>query len=1089
MILRIRIEHGQNAGHAWRLAEPGVYVLGRTPAASLQILDMKVSKDHCRFIVRAAGQQSETLLQDGGSRHGTELNGQQVATRKTLKPGDEIRIGLTILRVLSDDPGAETAVPTGRAEKEQAGADAAAGTPQKKRRTYARDALVGTEVGGYRVIEKIGQGGMGSVYTAEQLSLNREVALKVLSKKFTSDSAFVDQFVNEARSAAALNHPNVVQVYDVGRQNGTYYFSMEFVTGGSLEERIAESGAQDWREALNWMIDASNALIFAQKRDILHRDVKPDNLMLAEDGSAKLCDLGLAKKASNADMLAAGIVGTPAFISPEAIRRKKDIDVRSDLYSLGCTFYRVLTGENPYPAKTVKEILIGHLKAPVPRASAKQPNVPRDLDDVLFKLMQKEPEERFATPQDVLQALDRIRVQHGLEAHGLQPASRKPLIIALIAVLVLGGGALAFLLSRGGTTITVESKEAQEKAARQQQELEEGKYTTFVAKQEKALADLDAREARGNLRFADHWADDLWPTLIADYETLAGKLETNEKYGSRDEVKNLGAMARGTAARTRKYVELRRGLDETVKTARKGEAEAVQTGISKRRADFDTALQAADWLKAWQLVDREALEALIRPYVERQVLDVLPDGMSAADRAQFEGSQLLVEEKHIRPVVERHLPGDPVGEDLRGRVLDGARQAHEAFTKRVSALLAKKTEEAYAEALEQVEAHQEALPTGIDAQAGELGALLQGFADELDPLLETIQDAELRLRLLNQEHDQIAYGMLLQALRSPQGLLFRFRFDEAQKLAGNAAKGMRYAGYQVLARQAAEDVAAFETLFGHLVATYPSGWSRDRITWVDEEGRERTEKVKGLTRDGIDVGGDVVPFEKLGPAWILQYVFRDKDGGWRFALEGEDHRGLAVLAELAVDYDEVVRQYQAYTAWLPADRIEAQQAIRARLGQKMLLERQAGEAWRTATENLAQVRSILDAHDPALIGEDAFWDDQAGRAAFVERKRELSELLDAARRAQATLLDPRYATTVWGTAVRGRPVAGVRYAGEPVIEVAPAEEPKQQPEPPEEPKKEGGGPEGGNGDGKPEDAPEGGDGGGKPEDAPGDSDG
>ena len=138
-----------------------------------------------------------------------------------------------------------------------------------------------TRVGRYEIIAPLGAGGMGEVYRARDAQIGRDVALKVLSSKFTSDRTFVDQFVNEARAAGALNHPNVVQVYDVGSEGGRYYFSMEFVSGGSLEERLKQSGKADWRDALNWLIDAANALIFAKTKDILHRDVKPDNLMLA----------------------------------------------------------------------------------------------------------------------------------------------------------------------------------------------------------------------------------------------------------------------------------------------------------------------------------------------------------------------------------------------------------------------------------------------------------------------------------------------------------------------------------------------------------------------------------------------------------------------------------------------------------------------------------------------------------------------------------------------------------------------------------------------------------------------------------------
>ena len=368
MSVRVRIDHGQDAGKIWRLAGPGVYLLGRDNQSSIRILDMKVSKGHCEIHVLNGNGGDRIILRDLKSTHGTLVNGQPVTAEIPLNPGDEIRIGLTILRLLSDGKADAEAAPTagaspvGRPAAEMTMAPDLAATAPEGVKTFPADELVGTELGGYKVLRKIGQGGMGAVYIAEQVSLKREVALKVLSEKFVSDSAFVDQFVNEARAAGALNHQNVVQVYDVGSANGRYYFSMEFVGGGSIEERIKKKSA-DWREALNWFLDGANALIFAQKRGILHRDVKPDNFMIAEDGSAKLCDLGLAKKSESADLMAQGIIGTPHFLPPEAIRRRSDVDGRSDLYSLGCTFYRVLTGENPYPVKTVKDILLADRKS------------------------------------------------------------------------------------------------------------------------------------------------------------------------------------------------------------------------------------------------------------------------------------------------------------------------------------------------------------------------------------------------------------------------------------------------------------------------------------------------------------------------------------------------------------------------------------------------------------------------------------------------------------------------------------------------------------------------------------------------------
>jgi len=1049
--LRIRIEHGQHAGKAWRLAQDGVYVLGRLPSASIPVLDMKVSKDHCQLFVRGDG--AETVLKDSGSRHGTLVNGQPVASKVRLKPGDEIRVGLSILRVLSDDESAEVAVPVGAAVEEQVVADKAAGTPAKKRKTYPADALVGTEIGGYKVLQKIGQGGMGAVYTAEQLSLHREVALKVLSEKFTSDNAFVDQFVNEARSAAALNHPNVVQVYDVGRENGRYYFSMEYVLGGSLEERLADQGPADWRAALNWMIDAANALIFAQKREILHRDVKPDNLMLAEDGSAKLCDLGLAKKAANEDMLAAGIIGTPAFISPEAIRRRKDIDVRSDLYSLGCTFFRVLTGENPYPGKTVKEILLGHLKAPVPRVSEKQPDTPRELDDVIYRLMQKEPEERYASAQDLLQALDRLRIQHGLEAHGLRPASRKPLVIALIAVLVLAAGALTFILTQTPEPTTVVDKEAQRKLEEDRRRLEEKEYETFLAAQRNELGKLELSREGGHLDQGDNWADADWPKLVGEYRAFAKQLEAHRKYGDRSEVKDLARKAREEAQAIEEYVDLRRGVDQDVK---KGRAAAIErfTGVVQGvRRDFDAALAAGDWVKAYGLVAAEAIETLVKPYLEMQVTDVLPEGTPQKTVQRFGDSRLLDEKEHIGKVLEQYLPGDPVGQVLRDKVLAGVRQQYQELKreKEIATLREQTDPEKIENGIHALEGYVDGLPEAKDPRLAPLAELLASQREEAVKWVERLTRLLTRLKAANWEHDQVAYPTLLKDVRGVNGLLTRFQFAEARKHAEEAVAGLRNPEYRALGRQVVEDVAAVEHLFQRLVATFPDGWTRDRIDWTDDRGRDQSEKVREVTTTGIKLGSDDLAFETLGPGWIFRNVFTTKDGELRFAPEGEDHRGLAVLAEMAVSYDDAEKHYREYVTSLPPERQETIQAIRDRLGARLVNERQAGEAWRIATTNLGKVQAAIAAHDPAVIGEDAFWEDKTGREEFVARKKELNGLLDEARRAEAVLTDPKYASTVWVAVTRETIEPGVCYAGEtpPVVE-KPPEQPGGDQKPPDE---------------------------------------
>jgi len=431
------------------------------------------------------------------------------------------------LRILRDGQADEDAVPVAGRDVD-AGAVAQAGHAKDEGRTKSTlppDELVGKDLSGYRVERKIGAGGMGGVYLAEQTSLQRKVAIKVLNETFAADSTFVDQFVNEARAAGALNHPNVVQVYDVGSAGGRYFFSMEVMPGGSIEDRIKE-GPVPWQDALNWFIDSANALIFAKRREILHRDVKPDNLMLAEDGSAKLCDLGLAKRSQAGDLMDQGIIGTPHFISPEAIRRKGDIDQRTDLYSLGCTFFRVFAGKNPYPGATVKEILLGHLNKPVPRIGDTNRNVPKELDEVVYGLMQKDVAARTQTPEELLRELDKIRTKYNLEAHGIKPASKKPLVIGLVAALLAIGGALFFVLTQEKEVVrTVLSKEDRARQLQNKRDAVGTRLGAYVQKAEGELLDLDRDLLEGNLG-PDNFKRSKWGRLAKAYRDAAKGWQT-----------------------------------------------------------------------------------------------------------------------------------------------------------------------------------------------------------------------------------------------------------------------------------------------------------------------------------------------------------------------------------------------------------------------------------------------------------------------------------------------------------------------------------------------------------------------------------
>ncbi|MBK8978118.1 MAG: serine/threonine protein kinase [Planctomycetes bacterium] len=299
-------------------------------------------------------------------------------------------------------------------------------------------------IGGFEVLGVLGRGGMGIVYRARQLSLDREVALKLLSRERTSDPEFVGRFQAEARHAARLHHPNVVQVFDVDRDGDLYFYSMELMDGGSVEQRLKRDGKVPVEEAVRIVADAARGLAFAEQMRVIHRDIKPDNLMVDRHGHVKLADLGLAH-AGDADVTR--VVGTPHFMSPEQIQRKP-MDHRSDLYSLGCTFFRLVTGQTPFQGATVKEIVRGHVTEPAPRADAIDPQIPAAVATIVERLLQKDPDDRYQSATELLEDLDDLS----------RPELRRGPWIALAIVAVLAAaGALYWALTRpssnGGETV------------------------------------------------------------------------------------------------------------------------------------------------------------------------------------------------------------------------------------------------------------------------------------------------------------------------------------------------------------------------------------------------------------------------------------------------------------------------------------------------------------------------------------------------------------------------------------------------------------------------------------------------------------
>lgn len=268
------------------------------------------------------------------------------------------------------------------------------------------------QIPGYKVMGKLGSGAMAVVYKAKQLSLDRTVAIKVLPKKFVQKSDYVERFYKEGRLAAKLNHNNIVQAIDVGEVGGLYYFVMEYVEGKTLYDDLSKGKVFDEREAIDVIVQVAKALGHAHAQGLIHRDVKPKNIMINKDGVVKLADMGLARETS--DIKAAKheqgkAFGTPYYIAPEQIRGEVDIDGRADIYSLGGTLFHMVAGRVPFEASAPSEVMKKHLKEPLVPPDHINTALSTGISEVIEVMMAKDRGERYSTMEEVIADLEAVR--------------------------------------------------------------------------------------------------------------------------------------------------------------------------------------------------------------------------------------------------------------------------------------------------------------------------------------------------------------------------------------------------------------------------------------------------------------------------------------------------------------------------------------------------------------------------------------------------------------------------------------------------------------------------------------------------------
>ncbi|MDZ4771693.1 MAG: FHA domain-containing serine/threonine-protein kinase [Planctomycetota bacterium] len=428
----------------------GVLVVGSDPKrAGYVVTGDGVESAHCA-IGRTKG--GGFAVKDLGTNAGTIVNGKRVESAR-LAAGDVLALGSVTMRVV--DPDAPARAPTPQKNQQRVGLDIVELTrslpPLPTKLELASETTLRPSplpsIPGYKIDRRVGRGGMGDVYLAEQISLSRQVALKILSQRFEENRDFVQRFQAEARAAAALNHPNVVTVYDVGEAMGKHYLSMEFMDRGNLEDRLKNGAKIEEREVLGILRDATSGLVYAEARGIVHRDLKPANLMQNHVGTTKIADLGLATHVESEEAQPADkkIFGTPHFMSPEQVRGER-VDSRSDLYSLGATAYRLLTGRTPYEGRDAREIVKAVLRDEPKSMREFVPELSAGTCALVERLMKKESAQRYASASETLAEIERLRnpSQHAVTIAPGTTAKKSSKGALFVLFLALAGGGGAF---------------------------------------------------------------------------------------------------------------------------------------------------------------------------------------------------------------------------------------------------------------------------------------------------------------------------------------------------------------------------------------------------------------------------------------------------------------------------------------------------------------------------------------------------------------------------------------------------------------------------------------------------------------------
>src|SRR6266550_1216619 len=357
-------------------------VLGRDPSCDVVLDDDNlVSRRHAQIEVDDSGRM---VVRDLGSRNGTFVNGQRIEGPVVLVGGERIGIGDAEISLAPEVAPAPPPDPA--------------------------DRMVGTTLGRYRIEAKIDEGAMGAVYLAEHTRLGKHVALKVMGQRLFRNQVARQRFVDESRTVASLDHPNIIPVFDADEIGDELFIAMRYVDGEDLGRLIDREGALDPERAIAIVAQVGAALDAAHARGLIHRDVKPGNILIASardpsgEGHAFLCDFGITKNLASSGLTATGqTLGTPNYMAPEQFKGQP-VDARTDLYALGCVLYECLTGTPPYPGDTFETVMYGHLMTQPAPLTSHRPGLPAGLDAVLAKAMAKDAADRYATCAELVAA-------------------------------------------------------------------------------------------------------------------------------------------------------------------------------------------------------------------------------------------------------------------------------------------------------------------------------------------------------------------------------------------------------------------------------------------------------------------------------------------------------------------------------------------------------------------------------------------------------------------------------------------------------------------------------------------------------------